>query len=75
VLVNIINFIENSLRPAQIAETLFFHTTFALLAVTIRVSRFLKLKLRPTKIRSRLSLLKATLFQKGLRKKAFLFGS
>jgi hypothetical protein len=48
VLVNIINFIENSLRLALTAVTLFFLTTYAQLVATTRGSKFSKSRLRPT---------------------------
>jgi hypothetical protein len=39
VLVNTINFTENFLRLALTVVTLFFHTTFVLLAVTTKVNK------------------------------------
>jgi hypothetical protein len=44
VLVNIISFTENSLRLALTVVIQFFHTLYALLAATIKASKFSKLK-------------------------------
>jgi hypothetical protein len=73
VLVNITNFTESFHNLARTAVTLFFLTMFAQLAVTIKVSKFWKSRLRQTLLAPKLNPAKSVSIKKPSKEGFFVF--